>query len=211
MYNFKKQLKKYKDRVKKWEREIIQKSKYDTEQNTVIKFVIPLLEMLRWSRLYKEMQFEYVVRDRKTKKRSRVDIALYTKDSAKPKTLVEIKPINTNLSKGSQMLTYLRNTDVKYGIYTNGKEIKLIAKRGVRHGFGPRTLFHLRNIDDFIEYNDLLWLFSKPSLKSGKLDNLIELYHTDYGNWKKNNKKRFLKESPEKLPLIYAKIQLKKL
>jgi hypothetical protein len=146
--------------------------RYSLEKNTTVKFIIPLFSILGWDPFSKEMEFEYpVLRAKSGKSHSdHVDIALYINNNKKPRIIVEIKPILNDLTRGSQLLRYLQNARISQGIYTNGKEIKLISMQGVRHGFSPRVLFHLKNLDDFIEYKEVLWLFSKESFKKNKIE-----------------------------------------
>lgn len=184
MGSFKKQLKKYTDKVNKWDREIIRRNKYDKEQNTVVKFIIPLFEILGWGPLYKDMEFEYAVH-KKRKNLGRADIALYPSDSKKPKILVEVKPLKTKkLGKGSQLFKYLKAENINYGIYTNGRTIRLIDKRYTRPSCAPHTLFTI-DLKDFYKYRKALRILSKQSVKSGKLDRLAKAYDSkEYkGKW----------------------------
>lgn len=203
------ELKKYQNRVKKWQSVIIKKDRYNMEQNTMIKFVIPLLEILGWSRLYQEMEFEYRV---KGFKKGRVDIALFTDKSRKPRTFVEVKPITgatSGLEKATQLLGYLKKTPVKYGIYTNGKEIRVIGKQGVRDGFLPTTLFHLR-AEDFVKNKDILGLLSKISVAKEVLDKLAVNFQKNFCRWKKQNKTQHKNNKTDyELRLMYAHQRLK--
>lgn len=208
--NFIKELMGYKLRAQKWIRRSDAES-CGLEKNTTVKFIIPLLEILGWDPLSKEVEFEYPVYNKEKKKTDHVDIALYTKSSLKkgiPKILVEIKRIQDRLGSGRQMLKYLQNTKVSRGIYTNGQELKLIAKLGVRKGFWPRVLFHLKNLNDFVEYKEILYLFSKKSLERNELDRLAKYLNSgnDYWAWFRQNKSKY---SKNRLPLIYAKEKLK--
>lgn len=203
-------LKKYQDRVKKWQSAIINKDRFSMEQNTIIKFVLPLLEILGWDRLYQEMEFEYRV---KGDKKGRVDIALFTDNSQRPKTFVEVKPIcgtTSGLTRGTQLLKYLKRTDVKYGIYTNGKEIKVVGKQGVRDGYSPTTLFHLR-AEHFVDYKDVLGLLTKAFVKKRALDKLAINYQKNFCHWKKQHKTQHAKDNRTEydLQLMYVRNRLK--
>jgi hypothetical protein len=130
------------------------------------------------------MEFEYAVR-KKGKNLGRADIALYPSDSKKPKILVEVKPLKTKkLGKGSQLFKYLKAEDINYGIYTNGRTIRLIDKRYTRPSYAPHTLFTIV-LKDFYKYRKALRILSKQSVKSGKLDRLAKAYHSkEYkGKW----------------------------
>lgn len=181
--SFRNELKRYNDKVKKWRSEIISENKYDKEQNTTIKFVVPLFEILGWGRLYKDMEFEYAVHNKKGKSIGRADIALYIKDSnkpkEKPKILVEIKRIQGKLGKGSQLFKYLKAEGINYGIYTNGDEIRLLDKRCLYPSCAPHTLFMLK-ARQFKKYRGALRILSKESVKRKKLDKLANLYDSEY-------------------------------
>jgi len=188
---------------------------YNHEKNTTIKLILPLFAILGWDPLSKDMEFEFPVYRKKTKKISHdhVDIALYTNKSKKPRIIVEIKPIQKDLTRGTQLLRYLRNAKISHGIYTNGREIKLIGMPGVRHGFAPSVLFHLKNLDDFLEYKDVLWLLSKDSFKKGRLDKLVKFYHNgrEYPKWRRDYRKKYPDVSRDRLRLIYARMKIKEL
>ncbi len=190
--NYSRNLKRYIDKIKKWSGGIIKKNKYDKEQNTVIKFVVPLFELLGWGPLYKDMEFEYAVRNKKGQKLGRADIALYIKDSEKPIILVEIKPIQGKLGEGRQLFKYLKAEGINYGIYTNGNEFRLLDKRYTQPSYAPHTLFMLE-ARQFNKYRRVLRVLSKESVKRKKLDKLANLYHREYKkmgySWSDNDKR----------------------
>src|SRR3989338_10058054 len=107
--HIRKQLKIYLARVKEFRGSVEKNTGFKLEQNTTIKFVVPLLNILGWNHLQNDMGFEYPVRGRKKR---RCDIALYT-DYPKlktPKVLVEIKRIQVPEKKfesGQYLLEYL--------------------------------------------------------------------------------------------------------
>lgn len=174
-----KQLEDYQKKVEDWrrsrEKEINRKLCND-ERNTTVKFIIPLLNILDWNHLSRDMEFEHRVQGRETKRLTRVDIALYTEDSIKPKIFVEIKRIEDELGTGRQVLRYLHAEGVKYGIYTNGREIRLLDNRTPTK-YAPEGLFCIR-VGDFVKYHKVLDVLSKESIETGKLDKLAECYHS---------------------------------
>ncbi len=182
--NYSRKLKKYIDKVKKWSGGIIKENQYHLEQNTIIKFIVPLFELLDWGPLYKDMEFEYSVHNENGNKLGRADIALYTDDSGKkPKILVEAKPLKKPLTQGTQIFKYLKAENINYGIYTNGKELRFIDKRYTNPRYKPSVLFSIE-LKDFYEYRSVLCVLSKNSVKNGKLDNLVDAFRQKYnGPW----------------------------
>ena len=185
--NFVEQLRDYKKRVKDWLQfiEIKRGTEFKTEQNTIAKFVIPLLEILGWGFLSQDVGFEYHLKDKRHKTRH-VDIALYLfdKNPKIPKILIEVKRIQNDIKNaGEQIFRHqLSGGKVTYAIATNGRELIVFDKWRVRHDSKrARTLFALK-LEDFIEFSDVLWLLSKDSIESGRFDKLAKIYkpHDEY-------------------------------
>jgi len=202
--NFLRKLRDYQKRVKKCE------GLYKDERNTTIKFIVPLLNILGWNQLSKEMEFEYVVKGKGLKHSSRVDIALYAKSSEKPDILVEIKRLkkdSDDLGTGRQMLRYLSAAKIKYGIYTNGKKLMLLDNRTPTE-YMPEGLFVIK-VEDFVDYGKVLAALSKDSIKQKKLERLVKDYHSqDFWDFIKKKEKRVKRSGREdlkyKLRLEYA-------
>ncbi len=83
-------------------------SQYDKEQNTLVKFVVPLLELLGWDPWWIDVGFECALWDEREGRGKRVDCALYLLDGEqlvpgrpKPKILVEVKPFQRDEVRGS--------------------------------------------------------------------------------------------------------------
>ena len=132
------ELKAYLKRVDKWFKfiEVKEGTEFKTEQNTIVKFVIPLLEMLGWRPLSEDVGFEYHLKDKRHKTRH-VDIALYLSDKNPPipKILIEVKPIQNDIKNaGEQIFRHqLSGGKVTYAIATNGRELIVFDKWRVRH------------------------------------------------------------------------------
>lgn len=195
---FKRQLLDYQKRVKDWLKNDFKNGGYDKEQNTTIKFVVPLLNILGWDSYSKEMEFEYPIHQKERDKLTRVDIALYTKDSKKPKILVEIKRIQEELGTGRQLLRYLHAEKVKYGIYTNGREVRLIDIRTPTK-YIPEGLFIIR-AEDFSSYPKVLSALSKNSVERGLLHKIVKSFHThDFWGEVQRKEKKVKKNDRKKL------------
>ena len=211
----KKQLRNYLARVKEFG-PVGKNTGFKLEQNTTIKFVIPLLNILGWDHLKNDMGFEYPVRGRKEKKKEgRCDIALYTDypKSKKPKVLVEIKRIQVpeeKLESGRYLLEYLNATKINYGIFTDGKELKLVDRRTPTRSH-PEGLFSLE-ANHFLDYPDVLWMLSKEMVSKGKLDEFAHAYHFEpnFFKWAKSEKTGDVDPKKYKLRLEFTRRFLKK-
>ena len=158
------------------------------------------------------MGFEYPV-PRKESTKIHCDIALYTdySKSKKPKILVEIKRIQeSKFESGQYLLRYLNATKIDYGIFTDGKELKLVDRRTpVRSN--PEGLFSLE-VNDFSDYADVLWILSKEMVSKGKLDEFAHAYHFEpkFFKWAKSKKTGDAEPEKYKLRLEFARKFLNK-
>lgn len=211
--NFLRQLQDYQKRVDRFKDKKIDKGLYSDERNTTIKFIVPLLNILGWNHLTSDMEFEHPVKGKEIKKSTRVDIALYTRGSKKPKIFVEIKRIiQDKLGTGRQVLRYLHAEKVKYGIYTNGKEIRLLDNR-TPVKYVPEGLFILK-VKDFVKYHRVLAILSKRYVEKGKLDKLAKSFHSErFWNLVKREEKEVKRSERQDLKyslrLEYAENELK--
>lgn len=207
--SFEKKLKEYQKRLSLYSQKSSAEGKRcNLESNTTIKFVIPLLQILGWDHLSKDMEFEYAVSGRGLVRPRRVDIALYGRDSKRPKVLVEIKRFQTDLGTGCQLRRYLYATRIKHGIYTNGEEIRLISNRTPIKN-EPEALFTLK-CKDFLNYKDVLAVFSKNSVESGRLDKLVKSYHTKKFWQLLKERKKQIKQSQNKDIKYVSRLELAK-
>lgn len=176
-----KELTKYKGRVEEWLANLLKRPKsFHKEQNTTIRFIVPLLQLLGWDPLSNatDIEFEYDAKNKELKKRGSADIALYGKSRSKPKIIIEVKRIQDEEGKtGKQVLRYLKAKGIKFGIYTNGQEIKLIDNR-TPVKYIPEGLFTIK-VKDFIKYKEVLAIFSKESVqKTEALEDLARDFHS---------------------------------
>lgn len=200
----KKQLDDYKKRAYNWQKIVkkYKKIRFNKEENTMIKFVIPLFEMLGWKRLDQEMEFEYYV-----KGYGLADIALYTDEyNDRPKILVEVKPIQDEFKDKwpTKIFQYISTSKVKHGVATNGKEIILYDRFRVRHDYKRGRRLLCLKLEDFERYSDILLLFSKRMIKNNVLDRFSEHYHEFY-KWRKERKTGNRSHDEYKLRLDFAK------
>lgn len=204
------QLNKYQTEVKEW-RSIIKGTKFNKEENTTVKFVVPLFTMLGWDTL-RDMEFEYYIANKDKKGGRFVDIVLYINN--KPKILIEVKPIQDELDKASkQIFRYLSDSGIPYGIVTNGKELVVFSgKYCGKSCERGRELFHFRidgeqKKNDFIVYRDIFSAISKKCIENGIFDALVQaLQKKEYWDWKKAEKNRY---SDTQMPLEFSRQFLK--
>ena len=205
--SFIRELKAYQKRIIDWMafKETKQGTQFNKEQNTVIKFVVPLLEILGWECSAHNVEFEYFV-----PKKGRADIALYINDPEVPKILVEVKPIQDSIKNAAtQMFSkYLVNSKVNFGITTNGRLLMLFDKFRVNRQYQHARLLLTLKSEDLVKYEDVLSVFSRNKVKNGILDKLVNAYHKkEYWEWRKFQKKEY---DEYQLPLIYARRFLKR-
>ena len=210
---FKKQLRNYLKRFNEFRSSVEKNTGFDLEQNTTIKFVVPLLNILGWQHLQNDMGCEYPVNSKKESNRIRCDIALYTdySKSKKPKILVEIKRIQApKFESGRYLLRYLNATKIDYGIFTDGKELKLVDRRTPARS-NPEGLFSLK-VNDFSNYADVLWILSKEMVAKSKLDEFAYAYHfkPKFFHWAESEKIKSSELKKYKLRLEFARRFLNK-
>lgn len=183
---FKKQLSSYCKRVGDW-KTYIKGTRYNKEENTMIKFVVPFFNLLGWDHLTREMEFEYFVGSGV----GLSDIALYIEKFEIPKILVEVKPIQNNFVEKypTKIFKYISRAKVKFGIALNGKELILYDNYRVRHNYRRGSRLLTLKANDFVDYCDVVSLFSKNSVKSGRLDKFAKFYHSNFYEWRKPQKK----------------------
>lgn len=178
---FDEQLKKYQERIQVWQNFVRQVRKefkggtrFNKEENTMLKFVVPLLEMLGWEPRSEEMEFEYYV-----KGTGLADIALYI--DKKPRILVEVKSILDDFKEKwpTKIFKYISSARVQFGIETNGKELILYDNYRVKKSSkrGCKLLYLNLERKDFNEYREVLLLLSKQSVKKGDLERFADKFH----------------------------------
>jgi len=200
----KEKIKQYCDRLKKWQveqkkmdrRKGSKGTEFNKEENTKIKFIIPLLEILGWDWLQYDVEFEHHIP--KIKGRDAADMALYTSDKEplKPTILIEVKPIKNDiiidkLHRPTKIFEYMTHGNVKYGIATNGRQLFLFDNRHTRHDSDQGCLLiNFRSLDDLINYSDVLTLLSKKMVSTGKLKQFSDYFHKTrpFFSWRKSRK-----------------------
>ncbi len=153
-------------------RSILEASPQMSEENTKVRLIQPLIELLGWNIYSTEVELEYSVRI--ATRRTKVDYALLIGDT--PVVFIEAKPSGSDLSEDSigQLRSYLRQElDVDWGIVTNGKSFEVLSKSG--NGGGREEVSIAKfDLNDLEENPSLLEILSKEAIESGKSDKIAE-------------------------------------
>ncbi|WP_252697928.1 type I restriction enzyme HsdR N-terminal domain-containing protein [Natronosalvus vescus] len=150
--------------------QLLEASPRMNEQNTKVRLVQPLLELLGWDLYSTEVELEYTVP--MASGSTHVDYALLVGDS--PVVFVEAKAASSGLSSHhvTQLKSYMRQElDVDWGILTNGKEFEVLTKDQHSNG-GEEVSVVQFDLDDLAESPDVLELLSKEAIRSGKADKI---------------------------------------
>ena len=118
------------------------------ETNTVVKFVISLFNLFGWDTTY-DMEFEY-----RGKKGKPVDLALIVNGQAK--VLIEVKSIDHDLTDevAKQAVAYLVEKNVRWGVITNGIEIRCYDMKHMQKKSGRgREVFRI-SLENFEKYDN---------------------------------------------------------
>jgi len=134
------------------------------EDNTKSKIIRDFIELLRWEIAF-DAELEFKVDLGHTK--NYVDYSLSIDDSS-PLLLVEAKGYDTTLdeSNENQLHSYLRQTDVNWGLLTNGREYRIYRRESVENGVEIRTVAEIQ-LEDLPARADYVSLLSKEALQSG--------------------------------------------
>ncbi|RQG93088.1 hypothetical protein EA462_02465 [Natrarchaeobius halalkaliphilus] len=150
--------------------QLLEASPQMNEQNTKVRLVQPLLELLGWDLYSTEVELEYTVP--MASGSTHVDYALLVGDS--PVVFVEAKAASSGLSSQhvTQLKSYMRQElDVDWGILTNGKEFEVLTKDQYSND-GEEVSVVQFDLDDLAENPDVLELLSKEAIRSGKADEI---------------------------------------
>jgi len=150
--------------------QLLEASPQMNEQNTKVRLVQPLLELLGWDLYSTEVELEYTIP--MASGNTHVDYALLVGDS--PVVFVEAKPASSDLNSHhvTQLKSYMRQElDVDWGILTNGKAFEVLTK-GQQSNGGEELSVVKFDLDGLIENPDVLELLSKETIRSGKADEI---------------------------------------
>jgi hypothetical protein len=97
------------------------------EENTKVKLIQPLIELLGWDTFSSEVELEYPIQIGQG--HARADYARLLDGS--PAVFVEAKGCDTTLSDGarSQLKSYMRQKGAGWGLLTNGQRFEVLKRR----------------------------------------------------------------------------------
>ncbi|THE66480.1 hypothetical protein D8Y22_02155 [Salinadaptatus halalkaliphilus] len=150
--------------------QLLEASPQMNEQNTKVRLVQPLLELLGWDLYSTEVELEYTVP--MASGSTHVDYALLVGDS--PVVFVEAKAAGSSLNSQHvrQLKSYMRQElNVDWGILTNGKAFEVLTK-DQHSGDGEEVSVVQFDLDDLAADPDVLELLSKEAIRSGKSDEI---------------------------------------
>jgi len=147
------------------------------EENTKWKLIHRFLELLGWDVAF-DAELEYSI-SIGTSSTYHVDYALFGSSST-PVLFVETKGYDTTLTDNhrEQLGSYLRQTDVNWGLLTNGHSYEIYRREIVDNGVQIHTVADL-SLGDLPQFVDHVRLLSKEWLESGQsqenFERIIEL------------------------------------
>ncbi|MFO7832843.1 MAG: type I restriction enzyme HsdR N-terminal domain-containing protein [Halohasta sp.] len=143
---------------------IIEQYPQMNEDNTKSKILRDFIEILGWDIAF-DAELEYQLTVGTTK--NYVDYAL-SANSSSPVLFIEAKGNDTSLTDQhrTQLHSYLRQTDVDWGLLTNGNIYEIYRRENVEHGVEIRTVAKLE-LEELPKRIDYVSLLSKESLQTG--------------------------------------------
>ncbi|WP_280535543.1 type I restriction enzyme HsdR N-terminal domain-containing protein [Halopenitus sp. POP-27] len=152
-------------------REVTERYPQMNEDNTKSKLLREFLELLGWDIAF-DAELEYPVTIGTT--RNYVDYAL-SADGSAPVLFVEAKGYDTTItdSHREQLHSYLRQTDVDWGLLANGDRYEIYRRENVDDGVTIRAVAQL-SVEELPTYVEYVRLLTKDALTSGHAGELAE-------------------------------------
>ncbi|PSQ23196.1 restriction endonuclease subunit R [Halobacteriales archaeon QS_8_65_32] len=135
------------------------------EENTKVKLIQPLIELLGWDTFSSEVELEYPIQIGQG--HARADYALLLDGS--PAVFVEAKGCDTTLSDGarSQLKSYMRQKGAGWGLLTNGQRFEVL-KRREDSDLPDEVLLASLSIEELRSNWNVLELLSRELVRSGE-------------------------------------------
>lgn len=163
------------------------------EQNTKTKIIEPLFKLLGWN-LMLDVELEYPIKVGSGTKK--VDYVLM-KDT--PRVFVETKSKckclkDTDLN---QLRSYMKLANVRWGVLTNGKKLKICRLKFVRDE-NDFEVVKIINIDDIMDFRESLRIISKNNIYNGNSLNIADkIKNQSRSEFNKNNIYKDIKNNTE--------------
>lgn len=141
------------------------------EENTKVKLIQPLIELLDWDVYSSEVELEYPIQIGQGQ--ARADYALLIEGT--PVVFVEAKGCDTSLSDKdrSQLKSYIRQKGADWGLLTNGRRFEVLKRR--KDSDLPEEVSLASFPIDELDTNwGILELLSKELVRSGEADKIAD-------------------------------------
>ena len=141
------------------------------EENTKVKLIQPLIELLGWDVYSSEVELEYPIQIGQGQ--ARADYALLIDGT--PVVFIEAKGCDTTLSDSdrSQLKSYIRQKGADWGLLTNGRQFEVL-KRRKDSDLPEEVSLATFPIDDLETNWTILELLSKELVRSGEADRIAD-------------------------------------
>ena len=150
---------------------LLEESPQMGEENTKVKIIQPLIELLGWEVYSAEVDLEYPMQIGQGS--ARADYALQLEGA--PVVFIEAKGSDSSLNEAdrSQLASYMRQKGVDWGLLTNGKEFDVLKRRtdSDRPEEVSLAQFELRELE---ENWSVIRLLSKDLVQSGEADTIAQ-------------------------------------
>lgn len=136
------------------------------EENTKVKLIQPLVELLGWDVYSTEVELEYPIQI--GTQQSRVDYALLIGDT--PIVFIEAKSAQSELTEDNtaQLRSYMRQElSVDWGVLTNGKSFEILGEGDENTDNGEVSIAEF-SLDNMTDNPELLKILTKEGIKSGR-------------------------------------------
>lgn len=135
------------------------------EQNTKVKLIQPLIDLLGWDMYSHEVELEHSMQVGSGQRK--VDYALFLEDT--PVVLVEAKGSDTDLNDSyrDQLRSYMRVEGVSWGLLTNGRAFEILKSRTDSERPEEATLGHIE-LSALPERYELTRTLTKEYIETGE-------------------------------------------
>lgn len=148
---------------------LIENSPQMGEENTKVKLIQPLIELLGWDVYSADVELEYPMQIGRGN--TRADYALQLEGA--PVVFIEAKGCDSTLSDSdkSQLTSYMRQKGVDWGLLTNGRSFEILKRRNESDRPDEVSLAEL-DLDELDSNWSVMKLLSKELVRSGEADTI---------------------------------------
>lgn len=148
---------------------LIEQTPQMDEQNTKVKLIQPLLELLGWDIYSADVELEYPMQIGRGN--TRADYALQLENA--PVVFIEAKGCDNSLSEGDrgQLTSYMRQKGVDWGLLTNGARFELFRRRQDSSRPDEVSLAQF-SLEELSENWSTLKLLSKELVETGEAETI---------------------------------------